>query len=71
MNKLSEIINVDNQDVDNQEFENLQQLSSRRPSIQIDVDPTIMHVKSTPRNNHDTDIQNNEEIELTNRSNKQ
>ena len=74
---------VDNQDVDNQEFENLQQLSSRRPSIQIDVDPTIMHVKSTPQNNHDSDHHDSDhhdsdhhdsdhhdpEIELTNRSN--
>ena len=47
-----------------QEFENLQQLSSRRQSIQIEVDPTTMNVKTTPRNNDD-----DHEIELTNRSN--
>lgn len=57
------------QDVDNQEFENLQQLSSRRQSIQIEVDPTTMNVKTTPRNNVETNIQNDPEIELTNRSN--
>ena len=71
-NKKQEFESND-QDVDNQEFENLQQLSSRRQSIQIDVDPTIMHVKTTPRNNHDSDHHDSDhhdpEIELTNRSN--
>lgn len=57
------------QNDNSQELENLQQLSSRRQSIQIEVDPTTMNVKTTPRNNVETNIQNDSEIELTNRSN--